>query len=159
MVAGTVHDFTTIISEDELELATSSRIDSYCLINATGGAKIYDESVIHAGSHIIGTDHFEMGSRSVITYNCVVLTSTANLGYPASTVVPADQRKSISAPVRLKNESFVGSGAVIAPGVTIHEGGVVAANAYVDTDVPPWTIQLPTGETRPRQKESPLFDN
>lgn len=158
MSSGTIHDPVTIISEEELELAASSRIDSFCLINATGGAKIYDESVVHAGSHIVGSERFEMGPRSVVTYNCVILTSTADLGYPASSVVPADQRQSISAPVTLKEESFVGSGAVVTPGTTLHKGAVVAANAYVDSDVPPWTVQLPTGKTRSRPKDSPLFE-
>lgn len=159
MGSGTIHEPVTIISEDELELAASSRIDSFCLINATGGAKIYDESVIHAGSHIVGTERFEMGPRSVITYNCVILTSTADLGYPTSSVVPDEQRQSISAPVTLKEESFVGSGAVVTPGTTLHEGAVVAANTYVNSDVPPWTVQLSTGETRPRPKDSLLFNN
>lgn len=157
MVAGTINQPVTIISEDKLEIAKSSRIDSFCLINASGGARLRGQSVIHAGSHIIGNESFDMGPRSVVTYNCVVLTSMADLGYPASSVVPGVERRSVSGPVRFEKETFVGAGAVIEPGVTLHEGAAVAANTYVDEDVPAWTIRLPNGEERPRPKRSPRF--
>jgi galactoside O-acetyltransferase len=159
MSSGTIHQPTTIINQDELELSESSRIDSYCLINANGGARIREQSVIHAGSHVIGNGGFDMGPRSVITYNCVALTSTADLGYPASSVVPKQERRDITGDIRLKNETFVGSGAVIMPEVTLHEGAAVAANAYVDEDVPPWTIRLPDGTERERPRESPIFQD
>lgn len=50
-------------------------------------------------------------------------------------MVPADHRKSTSALVTLKEQYFVGTGAVVTPGTTLHEGAVVAANTYVDSDV------------------------
>jgi galactoside O-acetyltransferase len=157
MGSGTIHQPTTIICEEEFSLAESSRIDSYCLISAEGGARIQDESVIHAGSHVVGTGSFEMGPRSVITYNCVVLTSTADLAYPASSVVPKDQRRSITADVKLERETFVGSGSVVMPGVTVAEGGAIAANTYVDEDVPPWSIRYPDGSTGERPRDSERF--
>jgi len=98
-----------------------------------------------------------MGSRAVVTYNCVVLTSTADLGYPASSVVPVEQRRNITADVRLERETFVGSGSVVMPGVTIAEGGAVAANTYVDEDVPAWSVRYPDGSTDKRPRESERF--
>lgn len=157
MSSGEILQPTTILGEDELTLAESSRIDSFCLINAKGGARIREESVIHAGSHLVGRGPFEMGPRSVITYNCVVLTSTADLRYPASSVVPKEQRRDITAPVELGRETFVGSGSVIMPGVTIEEGGAVAANTYVDEDVPAWSVRYPDGSTGSRDRESDRF--
>lgn len=154
MPSGTVHDPTKIINVEELDLAESSRIDTFCLFNATGGAEIRGESVIHAGSHVVGTGPFEMGPRSVVTYNCVLLTSTADLRYPASSVVPIEQRNDQTAPICLERETFVGAGAVVMPGVTLAEGAVVAAQSYVDEDVPPWTIRYPDGATRPREPAS-----
>lgn len=151
---GDIYDPTTVISEDELALHETSRIDSFCIINARGGAIVDSESVIHAGSHLIGNGAFEMGPRSVVTYNCVILTSTANLKYPSSSVVPEEQRKNITDEITLDCETFVGSGSVLMPGVTINEGGCVAANSYVDEDVPKWTIRLPDGTLRERDTDS-----
>jgi maltose O-acetyltransferase len=43
-------------------------------------------------------------------------------------------------PVRLKSHSGIGTGSIILPGVTVHEGGVIAAGAVVTKDVPPYTL-------------------
>lgn len=153
MSPGTIHQPTTIISEENLELHETSRIDSFCLINAQGGVTIEEQSVIHAGSHIVGSDSFQMGSRSAITYNCVMLTSTADLRYPASTAVPKSERQSISGAITLEKEIFVGAGSVIMPGVTLHEGAVVAANSFITEDVPEWTIRYPDGSEQKREWE------
>lgn len=150
-VAGTVYEPTTVIAPEQLTVADSSRIDSYCLVNATGGVTLRGESVIHAGTHVVGHDELDMGPRSAVAYNCVLLTSSADISRPVSSVVDADERASVDGGIRLARETVVMSGAVVTPSVTLHEGAVVAANTYVDEDVPEWTVRLPNGETRPRE--------
>jgi acetyltransferase-like isoleucine patch superfamily enzyme len=44
------------------------------------------------------------------------------------------------APVRLKSYSGIGTGSILLPGVTVHEGGVVGAGAVVTKDVPSYTV-------------------
>lgn len=151
-IAGTIHTPSTIINTESLVMHESSRIDSFCLINAAGGCILDEETVIHVGSHVVGDDYLEMHPRSVVTYNCVLLTSTADLAYPASTMVPREERGSIKGGITLERESFVGSGAVIGPGVTLHEGAVAAANSYIDSDIPAWTIRFPDGTEHQRQR-------
>jgi len=157
-MSGTIHQPTQIIEDEQLELADSSRIDSFCLIDCTGGVEIESESCIHAGTKVIGSGGLTMAPRSVICYNVVVCTSSADLSYPVSSVVPKDERASIEGEITLGRESAVFSGAVLAPGVTLAEGAVVAANSYVDEDIPPWTVRLPNGDTRERPTDSPDFD-
>ena len=43
-------------------------------------------------------------------------------------------------PVRLKGNSGVGTGSILLPGVTVHEGAVIAAGAVVTKDVPPYSL-------------------
>jgi acetyltransferase-like isoleucine patch superfamily enzyme len=43
-------------------------------------------------------------------------------------------------PIKIGSHTWIGSGCVIAPGVTIGEYSIVASNSYVDEDVPPFTI-------------------
>lgn len=43
-------------------------------------------------------------------------------------------------PVRIGRNCFIGGGAMIAPGVTVHDGSIVAAGAVVLQDVPPASI-------------------
>ena len=42
--------------------------------------------------------------------------------------------------IRIENKVWIGAGATILPGVTIHEAAVVAAGAVVTKSVPPYTL-------------------
>ncbi len=50
------------------------------------------------------------------------------------------QRHGFVAPVRLKGYSAIGTGSILLPGVTVHEGACVGAGAVVTKDVPPYTV-------------------
>lgn len=45
-----------------------------------------------------------------------------------------------AAPIKIGGHSWIGSGCVIAPGVTIGKYCVVASNSYVDADVPDFSV-------------------
>ncbi len=57
-------------------------------------------------------------------------------------VVPAEQQEIIRGKVVLKKDSFLGSNAIIYPGVTIGEGAIIGAGGLVTKDVAPWTINV-----------------
>jgi len=70
------------------------------------------------------------------------------------------QRHGFVAPVRLKKYSGIGTASVILPGVTVHEGGVIAAGAVVTKDVPPYTLVggVPAKVLKVYQQEEPSPD-
>lgn len=45
-----------------------------------------------------------------------------------------------AAPIKIGDHSWIGSGCVIAPGVTIGKYSIVASNSYLDADVPDFSI-------------------
>lgn len=51
-----------------------------------------------------------------------------------------ESRHGFVSPVCLKSYSGIGLGSILLPGVTVHEGGVVAAGAVVTKSVPPFTL-------------------
>jgi acetyltransferase-like isoleucine patch superfamily enzyme len=51
-------------------------------------------------------------------------------------------RHGFVAPVRLKSYSGIGTGSIVLPGVTIHEGAMVGAGAVVTKDVPPYCLAV-----------------
>ncbi|OAX48512.1 MULTISPECIES: sugar O-acetyltransferase [Paenibacillus] len=53
---------------------------------------------------------------------------------------PAERRSTISTPIVIKKNAWLGAGTMIMPGVTIGENSIVAAGAVVTKDVPPNTI-------------------
>ncbi|HSJ55260.1 MAG TPA: acyltransferase [Anaerolineae bacterium] len=52
------------------------------------------------------------------------------------------ERHGFVAPVRLKSHSGIGTGSILLPGVTVHEGAYVGAGAVVTRDVPPYTVAV-----------------
>jgi len=90
-----------------------------------------DECLLDLADRIVMADHVTLSERVII------LTHT-NVGYrdhPLQVHFP-----SMSAPVHLKSGCFVGVNATLLPGVTVGEGGFVAAGAVVTKDVPPWHV-------------------
>lgn len=53
---------------------------------------------------------------------------------------PAERRATLSHPICIKRNAWIGAGATILPGVTVGEHAVVAAGAVVSKDVPDHTI-------------------
>lgn len=158
-MTGTIHQPSVVIDEENLALHETGRIDAFCYINCSGGVEIGPESVIHCGSHVVGAGGLIMGARSVVTYNCVLATAVPGMDGPMSSMVDKREVNRNVAPITIGDEAFVGSCAVVMPGVTIHDAGVVAAGAYVDRDVPPGTVLMPDGSTRERPGEWSRFTN
>jgi acetyltransferase-like isoleucine patch superfamily enzyme len=53
---------------------------------------------------------------------------------------PAERRATISHPIHIGRNAWIGAAATVLPGVTIGENAIVAAGAVVTTDVPPNTV-------------------
>lgn len=78
-----------------------------------------------------------IGNNSTLAYRAMLLTS-ANPNTPYNKLgllYPSTQKT-----ILIKENVWVGAGAVILPGVTIGECSVVAAGAVVNRDVPPYCV-------------------
>ena len=51
-----------------------------------------------------------------------------------------DWKSVLVAPIVIGDRAWIGTRAIILKGVTVGEGGIVAAGSVVTKDVPPWTI-------------------
>lgn len=149
-MTGTIHEPSVIIEEENLDLHDESRIDAFCYINCRGGVDIGSQSVIHCGSHVVGGGGLTMGDRSVVTYNCVLASAVPYMDGPMSSMVDKSEVHRRVGEISLGDEVFVGSNAIVMPGVTLHDAAVVTAGTYVDRDVPEATVLMPDGSTRPR---------
>jgi acetyltransferase-like isoleucine patch superfamily enzyme len=50
---------------------------------------------------------------------------------------PSDRRATLSTPIQIKRNAWIGAGATVLPGITIGENSVVGAGSVVTRDVPP----------------------
>ena len=102
-------------------------------------AQIYRERgmEIGEGTYIYPNVVFGRGGKDpiVIGKNCV-LTGCTILGHDASTRRLLGLKRSITKPVVIEDECFIGYGAIVLMGVRIGKGSIVAAGSVVTEDVP-----------------------
>ena len=117
--------------------------------------KIGKGSSIHLGVFINKSrlkSKIEIGNNSTINRNCYIdgrgdikIGSNVSIS-PEVNILTADHDintsdfKYKSAPVILNDFVWVGTRAIILPGITIEEGAVIAAGSVVTKDVPPYAI-------------------
>ncbi|WP_336514155.1 DapH/DapD/GlmU-related protein [Pollutibacter soli] len=115
---------------------------------------VIDETVgIFPPIYINYGKHFSIGKNVFINFNCTFLTlggivieddvligpgvKITSEGHPLS---PAERQSLIPGKVHIKQNAWIGAGAIILPGITIGENAVVAAGAVVTKDVPAGTV-------------------
>ena len=114
-----------------------------------GEIKIGEWCYIGEGSRIWSAASIEIGDRVLISHSANVFDS---LTHPLKAAARHEQVKKIfdqghpqglsldEKPVRIGNDAWIGAGAMVLRGVSIGEGGIVAAGAVVTKDVPAFTI-------------------
>jgi acetyltransferase-like isoleucine patch superfamily enzyme len=109
---------------------------TYILMDAwfdtKGGIEIGAHSVINQKCRLDGRGGITMGSNVSLSAEVTILTADHDIQSPSF----AGREK----PVVIGDRVFVGTRAMILPGVTLGEGAVVAAGAIVTKDVAPYTI-------------------
>lgn len=96
------------------------------------GIVIGDHTVVNAGCHLDGRGGLVIGSNVSISAGTWIITDEHDINDP--------RFPEILAPVVIEDYVFIGSKAMILPGVTIGRGAVIGAGAVVTKDVPPFQI-------------------
>jgi acetyltransferase-like isoleucine patch superfamily enzyme len=135
---------------DKIVVGSHTRILGELLTFAHGGEiRIGEWCYVGEGSRIWSAASVVIGNRVLISHSANVFDS---LTHPLDARARHQQVKDIferghprsisldESPVNICDDAWVGAGAMVLRGVTIGEGGVVAAGAVVTKDVPPYTI-------------------
>jgi acetyltransferase-like isoleucine patch superfamily enzyme len=91
-------------------------IGAACEFNISLGITVGDHSLIASGVKFIDHNH------------------GMSLG------IPMAQQKCVESAIEIGNDVWIGANSIILAGVKIGQGAVVAANAVVNKDVPPFTV-------------------
>jgi acetyltransferase-like isoleucine patch superfamily enzyme len=81
-------------------------------------------------------DYIEIEDEAAIGPGAIIIAHSGGSPYQSRTGIYHEAPKKVV----LKRGSWVGSGAVILPGVVVGECSIVAAGAVVSQDVPPYTV-------------------
>jgi len=114
-----------------------------------GEIRIGDWCYVGEGTRIWSAGSILIGDRVLISHSANIFD---NLTHPIRAAARHDQFRQImtlghpaeisldESPVRICHDAWIGAGAMVLRGVTVGEGGIVAAGAVVTKDVPPYTI-------------------
>ena len=139
-----VYDNAKIIKPDVIEIDDYAKIDDFTFIY--GGKGIYIGKYVHIASFVsvIGGGKLYVGNYAAIAAGARIITGT-NIyegGYHMSAAAPKEQQKLKVSFIKIGKDGFIGTNAVIHPGVTIGEGAIIGSNSLVLNDVEPWTINV-----------------
>jgi len=106
-----------------------------CKFEGKQNIEIGDDVSIAAFVHVWGHGGVSIGDRVLIATHVAITSLTHDYTYQNMRSAPI-----IAKPVVIENDVWIGSNAVIMPGVTIGTGAVVGAGAVVTKDVPRYSI-------------------
>ena len=94
---------------------------------------IGDNCFINHGVTILDSYRVEVGNNVFIAPEVVISAVTHPLH-------ASNRRELIVKKITICDDAWIGTGAIILPGVTIHKGAVIAAGSVVTKDVDPYTV-------------------
>ncbi len=116
----------------KVELAPGVRILSGLWLDCRGHCRIGKNSIVNQNCRLDNRGGIEIGENVSISPHVHILTADHDLASPG---FEGSER-----PVRLGDRVFIGSRAIILPGVTLGEGCAVGAGSVVTKDVAPGAI-------------------
>ncbi len=109
---------------------------------------IGENTAIASYVHIWGHGNVFIGVNCMVGSHCAITSVTHDY------TVPLMKDSSLSAPVTIGNNVWIGAHSVILPGVTIGDGVVIGAGSIVTKDIPAGTIAFGTPATVHKNREN-----
>ena len=138
-----IYPYAKIPHPETIKIGNHSRIDDFSFIYCGKGVI---GKYVHIASFvsIIGSGEFYIGDYGAIAAGARIITATniGNGGYHMSAASPLKTQNIKKSFVRIEKDGFIGTNAIVHPGVTIGEGAVIGSNSLVLKDVEPWTINV-----------------
>lgn len=137
-----IYPLAKIVNPQVVEIGEHSKIDDFTFIY--GGKGIFIGRYVHIASFvsIIGGGVLVVNDYAAIAAGARLITGTDRYldGARMSAALPTEQRNAVSSIITVGKDVFVGTNAVVHPGVTVGEGAVIGSCSLVLKDLEPWTV-------------------
>ncbi|WP_370559871.1 acyltransferase [Edwardsiella tarda] len=142
-----ISDKASIYGASLINIGSNVRIDDFCVLSAgSGGIEIGNYVHIAIFSSLIGEGKIVLSDFSGISSRVSIYSSNDDYTgeYLTNPTIPAKYTNVTHAPVILGKHVIIGSGTVVLPGVTLHEGAAVGSLSLVMKDCEPFCIYMGT---------------
>ncbi|MAX32701.1 MAG: galactoside O-acetyltransferase [Halomonadaceae bacterium] len=158
-----ISDKASFHNPGKISIGNNVRIDDFCVISAgEGGVELGDYIHIAVFSSLIGAGKIKLFDFVNISSRVSVYSSNDDYSGSGLTnpMVPDEFKNVRSAAVQLKKHVIVGSGSVILPGVTLHEGAAVGALSLISKDCEEYKVYsgVPAMVVKPRRKDLKVLE-
>jgi acetyltransferase-like isoleucine patch superfamily enzyme len=119
------------------KMGKNAVIMSHCTLGSPHGITIGDNFFCNRYSNLGGGGGLIIGNDVQIGCNVNVMSVKHNYDHPT---IPINQQGFTPIPTIIEDNVWLGANVVVMPGVTIHQGAIIGANAVVTKDAPPHTI-------------------
>lgn len=154
-----IYETAKIARPEVVEIGEGTQIDDFVFINGGRGVRIGRYNHIASFVSVVGGGELVTGDYVGIAAGARIITGTHHYGdgKRISPLIPEEDQCVIRGIVVLEKDVFVGTNAIIHPGVKIGEGAIIGSGGLVLGDVEPWTINVGVPVkvigTRPRVRE------
>jgi dTDP-4-amino-4,6-dideoxy-D-glucose acyltransferase len=152
-----ISDKASIHNAIKIRIGDHVRIDDFTVISAGDSGIVFGHHIhIACQSSLIGRGAIIIGDYSNISSRVAIYSSSDDFSGNAMTnpMVPGEFTNVASLEVRIGRHVVIGSGTVVLPGVTIHDGVAVGALSLVKADCMEFTIYagIPARAIKPRSR-------
>lgn len=117
------HPSVKLQSGVQLNGVKNIQIDENCFIGKSTKITAYESNV-------------SIGKNTLIASNCLII----NRNHLMKKDSLIKDQGYVYSPIKIGNDVWIGSNCTILPGVTIHDGAVIAANSVVNKDVEAYSV-------------------
>jgi galactoside O-acetyltransferase len=152
----------TIVGSKNIEIGNNVRIDGYCTISAANYGWLKLGSFIHIGGYcfLSAGAGITMADFSGLSQGVKIYSKSDDYSgnYLTNPTIPEKYSKTTNGVVSLEKHVIIGSGTVILPNVTIHEGTSVGALSLVSKSLEPWGVYFGCPAKRLKNRSKKLLE-
>lgn len=153
-----ISDKASIYGASRINIGNNVRIDDFCVLSAgEGGIKLGNYIHIAVYSSLIGAGQITLEDFCNVSSRVSIYSSNDDYsgGYMTNPMVSSEYTNVKHADVVLGKHVIIGSGSVVLPGITLHEGVAIGALSLVTKDCEAFGVYIgsPTKKIKDRNRD------
>lgn len=151
----------SIYNAGKISIGDFCRIDDFCILSAgSGGISIGRNVHVAVFSGLIGAALITIDDFANISSRVIIYSSNDDYSGEALTnpTLPSQFTNVRSAPVHIEKHVIIGSGSIVLPGVTLHEGAAVGALSLINRDCERFSVYVGSPAKRLRSRSERLLE-